>query len=280
VAFPERANLTAAAHPADRYVTVGDARLRYRDQGDGAAVILVHGWTLDLEMWDPQVAALSTAFRLVRFDRRGYGLSGGRPSGEQDATDIAALCAHLGLDRVALIGMSQGARSVLRFAGNVPKHVWAVVLDGPPAMGRTEVDGEVPIAHFREVVRTQGLEAFRREWSNHALMQLHTRDPQMRSLVNRMIERYPGHDIGPGEAAGAGASPVSLNSVLTPTLVLSGEHDLPSRVRAAQLLCAQLPSAERRSIAGAGHLANLDQPTVYSELCRAFFARHASGTVS
>jgi pimeloyl-ACP methyl ester carboxylesterase len=66
-----------AAHPADRYIAVGDARLRYRDEGDGPAVILVHGWTLDLEMWDPQVAALSAAFRLVRFDRRGYGLSGG-----------------------------------------------------------------------------------------------------------------------------------------------------------------------------------------------------------
>lgn len=261
----------------DRYVTVGDARLRYRDEGDGPAVILVHGWTLDLEMWDPQVAALSAAFRLVRFDRRGYGLSGGRPSGERDATDIAALCAHLGLDRVALIGMSQGARSVLRFAGHAPERVWGVVLDGPPAMGRTEVDGEVPIAHFREVVRTQGLDAFRREWSNHALVQLHTRDPRTRSLVDKMIERYPGHDLTPGAASGGSASPVSLNAVLAPTLLLNGEHDLPSRVRAAQLLSAQLPSAERRLIAGAGHLANLDQPAVYSELCRAFFdrSRHA-----
>ena len=256
----------------DRYVTVGDARLRYRDEGDGPAVILVHGWTLDLEMWDPQVAALSAAFRLVRFDRRGYGLSGGRPSGEQDVTDIAALCAHLGLDSVALIGMSQGARSVLRFAGNAPEHVWAVILDGPPAMDRIEVAGEVPLTHFQEVVRTQGLEAFRREWSSHELVQLHTRDPQMRSLVDRMIGRYPGHDIAGGGVAGASGAPVSLNSVVAPTLVLSGAHDLASRVRAAQLLSARLPSAEHRSIAGAGHLANLDQPTVYSELCRAFFA--------
>jgi pimeloyl-ACP methyl ester carboxylesterase len=212
----------------------------------------------------------------VRFDRRGYGLSGGRPAGEQDATDIAALCAHLGLDRVALVGMSQGARSVLRFASNAPTRVWAVILDGPPAVGCSAVDDDVSIAHFQDVVRERGLEAFRSEWSTHAFVQLRTRDPQMRRLVNRMIERYPGHDLAPGEAVGASDAPLELNSVLAPTLVLSGAHDLVGRVRAAKLLSEQLPSAEHTVIAEAGHLINLDQPAVYTELCRSFLTRHAS----
>ena len=46
--------LPAAMHPpaADRYFTADGARLRYRDEGSGPALLLVHGWTLDLEMWD------------------------------------------------------------------------------------------------------------------------------------------------------------------------------------------------------------------------------------
>jgi len=271
--------LTAAAHPADRYVTVEAARLRYRDEGRGPAVILVHGWTLDLEMWDPQVNALRDAFRLVRFDRRGYGLSGNRPEVEHDAADIAALCAHLGLNRVALIGMSQGARSVLRFAGNAPARVYAVILDGPPAFDYAAMDDDVPMAHFRNIARTRGLEAFRREWSAHTLMQLRTRDPDIQRLVSRMIERYPGHDLTGREAISSGAAPLRLNSVLAPTLVLSGAHDLASRLRAAEFLSAQLPLAEHTVIAEAGHLTNLDQPILYSELCRSFLNRHANPPV-
>ena len=67
-------HLREPTHAADRYFKVADARLRYRDEGQGPAVMLVHGWTLDLEMWDPQVSALRDGFRLVRLDRRGHGL--------------------------------------------------------------------------------------------------------------------------------------------------------------------------------------------------------------
>ena len=48
---------------ADQYLQVEEVRLRYRDEGAGPALLLVHGWTLDLEMWDPQVAGLRDAFR-------------------------------------------------------------------------------------------------------------------------------------------------------------------------------------------------------------------------
>ncbi len=116
----------------DRYFTTDGARLRYRDEGRGPAVLMVHGWTLDLQMWEPQVAALRDAFRLVRFDRRGFGLSSGRPSGSQDIADIRALCAHLSIERVALVGMSQGVRAVMGFARAAAPAVSGLILDGPP----------------------------------------------------------------------------------------------------------------------------------------------------
>lgn len=122
---------TAAADPLDRYCHVGGVRLRYRDEGTGPCVLLVHGWTLDLEMWEPQVAALRRDFRLVRLDRRGHGLSAGLPDTAGDAADLAALCRHLGIARCGLIGMSQGARGVLGFASTAPEQVTAMILDGP-----------------------------------------------------------------------------------------------------------------------------------------------------
>jgi len=254
---------------------VEDARLRFRDEGAGPAVILLHGWTLDLEMWDPQVARLRQEFRLVRVDRRGHGFSSGTPSTARDATDVTALCHHLGLTRVAVIGMSQGARSALAFAGGAPERVDAVILDGPPSFELAPADEDVPLEHFRTVARTRGMAAFRREWLRHPLTQLRTADPQMRAHLIAMIERFAGNEFTDSplesEVLPVPALPRSWNA---PTLVLSGELDVPRRVQCADRLSAQLPCAERAVITGAGHLPNLDRPDEYSEICRAFLNRH------
>src|SRR5215468_1687281 len=166
-------------HAADLFVVVDGARLRFRDEGRGPAVLLVHGWTLDLEMWDPLVSALRDAFRLIRLDRRSHGLSRGIPAPERDSDDLAALCQHLGLTRVALLGMSQGVRGVLGFAARAPGQVQALVLDGPPPLD-SESDPEVPLDEYAALVRTRGIEAFRHEWARHALMQLRTPNPEVR----------------------------------------------------------------------------------------------------
>jgi 3-oxoadipate enol-lactonase len=264
-----------ATHPADQYLQVEDARLRFRDEGAGPAVILLHGWTLDLEMWDPQVARLRQEFRLVRVDRRGHGFSSGTSSAVRDAADVAALCQHLGLTQVAVMGMSQGARAAIAFAAGAPERVDAVILDGPPSFESALADEEVPLAHFRTVVRRRGMAAFRREWLRHPLTQLRTADPQMRAHLIAMIGRFAGNELtGRTREPDGRAAPALLRSLHAPALVLSGELDVPLRIQSAERLSVQLPCAERAVISGAGHLPNLDRPDEYSEICRAFLKRH------
>jgi non-heme chloroperoxidase len=77
----------------DLYFASGDARLRYRDDGEGPPVVFIHGWTLDLDAWEPQ-AALAPSMRVIRYDRRGFGLSGGTPGRAADADDLARLRAR------------------------------------------------------------------------------------------------------------------------------------------------------------------------------------------
>ena len=261
-------------YAADQFVLVNGARLRFRDEGRGPAVLLMHGWTLDLEMWDPQVAGLRDSFRLIRLDRRGHGLSGGTPAAERDGADLAAFCRHLQLRRVALLGMSQGVRGVLGFACAAPAAVDAVIVDGPPALDAA-VDPDVPVERYAALARTQGIEAFRREWARHELMALRTRDPDMRSLLTAMIARYPGTDLRQPAISDAPAA-VNLHCVTAPALVLSGEHDLAGRRRAARQLAARLPDAELAVVPEAGHLPNLDSADTYNGLCRTFLTRHLS----
>jgi pimeloyl-ACP methyl ester carboxylesterase len=258
---------------ADQFAVVNGTRLRFRDEGAGPALLLVHGWTLDLEMWDLQVRALRDTFRLIRLDRRGQGLSGGMPAAERDSEDLAGLCRHLGLTRVALLGMSQGARAVLGFACSAPEKVHALILDGPPPV-TGESDPDVPLERYAALVRTHGIEAFREEWARAALMQLRTPGPEARALLAAMIARYPGNDLRQPAMQGEPAAHFRLESLAVPTLIVSGAHDLASRRRAARQLAAQLSDVELAVIPGTGHLPNLDSPDAYSELCRGFLTRH------
>jgi pimeloyl-ACP methyl ester carboxylesterase len=125
-------------------------------------------------------------------------------------------------------------------------------------------------------VRIRGIEAFRREWAGHALMQLRTRNPEARALLAAMIARYPGDDLRHPASQAEPAARVRLESLTVPTLVLSGEYDLAGRKRAARQLAARLSDAEFAEIPGAGHLPNLDSPDVYSKLCREFLTHHYS----
>jgi pimeloyl-ACP methyl ester carboxylesterase len=261
-------------HAADLFVVVDGASLRFRDEGRGPAVLLVHGWTLDLAMWDPLVSTLRDRFRLIRLDRRGHGLSRGMAAPERDSEDLAALCRHLRLSRVALLGMSQGVRAVLGFACAAPGQVHALILDGPPPLDSAS-DPEVPLDQYAALVRTHGIEAFRRVWARHPLMQLRTQDPELRALLAAMIARYPGEDLRqPASPAEPAAEPLGLESLRVPALVVSGEYDLPARRQAAETLAARLPDAELAVIPGAGHLPNLDSPDAYSQVCREFLTRH------
>jgi len=268
------ASAAETLHPPDRYLDVeGGVRLRYRDEGQGPAVLLVHGWTLDLEMWDAQVEAWRDSFRLVRLDRRGHGLSGERGTTPCDAQDLASLCRYLQLAHVAVLGMSQGVRSALAFAAAAPTVVSALILDGPPQLAHSTPEDDVPLSRYRALLRTQGIDALRREWARHPLMQLRTRDPATQALLSAMLSRYHGEDLRTPDSA-AEAAELVVESITAPALVVSGEHDLPARVRAADHLCARLERGERAVIADAGHLANLDNPQAYNERCRTFLALH------
>jgi pimeloyl-ACP methyl ester carboxylesterase len=262
----------------DRYLEVEGARLRYRDSGSGAVVVLLHGWTLDLEMWNPQVARLGDRFRLVRLDRRGHGRSSGVPGAERDVADLAVLCRSLQLDAIAVVGMSQGTRSALAFASQAPTMVRALVLDGAPDLQPGTAQGDIPLAHFKDVLRTQGIAALRSEWRAQDAMQLRTADRDMHALLKEMLERYDGRDLRDGAAAGTATAQVDLGDITIPVLVLNGEFDLATRSTAAEHLCRQLPQAERHLISGAGHLPNLDNPDEYAHLCRSFLSRQLRGS--
>src|SRR5438477_178428 len=93
--------------------------------GDGAAVLFSHGFLMDHEMFEPQVAALSGEFRCITWDERGFGQSEATADFTywDSADDALALLTHLGVERAFLVGMSQGGFLSMRAALRAPGRV-------------------------------------------------------------------------------------------------------------------------------------------------------------
>lgn len=237
--------------------------------------MLVHGWALDLDMWQAQIDLLADRYRVIAFDRRGFGRSSGVPDIEQDVRDIERLLDCFALSRAAIVGMSQGARVALRWAQKHPDRASCLVLDGPPAEGGSQSLGarELPIDDYRDRIRREGIDAFRRMWLEHPFMQLHTSAPCAHLLLREIAVRYPAWDLLMNEP-----SPLSLLAerellrLNVPTLILSGEHDSAQRRSIANRLAQTLPDARLKVLPGAGHLAALDDPGAYVQALRDFFS--------
>jgi non-heme chloroperoxidase len=120
-------------------------QIYYEDHGAGAAVVLVHGYLLDGHSWEKQeLALLAAGYRVITYDRRGFGGSS-RPSIGYDydtlAADLGALLDHLDLRDTVLVGFCAGTGEVIRYlAASGPERVHAAVLIAPlpPFLPRTD----------------------------------------------------------------------------------------------------------------------------------------------
>lgn len=268
---------TRAPASTETFLEVDGARLRLRDEGQGRALVLVHGWALDLEMWEPQAAAWSSQWRVLRYDRRGFGASTGQPSLATDARDLESLLRRLDLHEVVLLGMSQGARVAMQVAaGPLSGRIAGLVLDGAPWDAAGNGEPEVPIDRYRELARGQGIEAVRAEWRRHPFMQLATQDSAAHALLAGITARYPGADLR-GRAVTDTAVPPDVATIAAPTLVVNGVLDTARRRAKGIALARALPHAMHALVLGAGHLPNLDNPAEYNRRVLAFVEQHCAG---
>jgi non-heme chloroperoxidase len=126
-----------------------DIKVYYEDHGSGQPVVLIHGYPLNSDSWERQEPALlSAGYRVIRYDRRGFG-SSSRPTTGFDydtfAADLNAMMEHLQLEDAVLVGFSMGTGEVTRYLGKYGSaRVSKGVLFGaiPPVLLKTDDNPE------------------------------------------------------------------------------------------------------------------------------------------
>src|SRR5438552_3697269 len=154
--------------------------LYYEDHGSGRPVVLIHGWPLSGASWEKQLPVLLAAgYRVITYDRRGFGRSSQPTTGynyDTFAEDLHQVVTTLALRHLALVGFSMGGGEVARYLGthgseNVSKAVF--IASVPPFLLKTAdnpegVDGSVFVGIEKAIAadRPAFLSAFLKDFYN------------------------------------------------------------------------------------------------------------------
>jgi 3-oxoadipate enol-lactonase len=254
----------------------------------GPTVVLIHGHSVDLRLWDEQVPALTVAgYRVIRYDVRGHGRSTVPPTGytwENYAADLHDLMERLSLDAAHVVGLSMGGGIALQFAlyaSGGPARVLSLTLVDSALPGFTyseEFSGQIEalVAAVRAESRsTEGASssaAFERLWLTHPLFDGLRRFPDRFQRLREMVLAYPAADYREGAVPAGYASGLidRLHEIAAPALVLVGEMDIPDFHRVADILAENLPHARKLVLTDCGHVSPLEQPQAFNEALIAF----------
>jgi pimeloyl-ACP methyl ester carboxylesterase len=238
-------------------------RLHYEDRGSGPAILLTHGYTATLRMWDPQVAELSKRYRAISWDMRGHGESDSPAepaaySHESTADDMAALLDHCGVEKAVVGGLSLGGYMSLAFYVAHPQRVRALMLfDTGPGYRKDEGRAEW----------NRLAESYARRFERDGLAALGAGE-EVKIARHRSAQGLAHAARGILAQKDARAIEV-LPSITVPTLLVAGSEDKPF-LAGMDYMARKIPGAVKVVIEGAGHTPNLEKPEQFNRAVGSF----------
>lgn len=264
------------AQPAihEAYAVVPGARIFYRDTGgSGTPVVLLHAATGSSRVWEYQIPAFTAAgYRVIMFDRRGWGRTEIEPGSTQSsaaADDLLALLDQLHLDRVHIVGTAAGGFVAFDFTLSFPQRVRSLTVANSIGgvqdpefleLGRRirppEFDKLPP--EFREVGPSYraGNAAGTARW-----------------IELEKISRPPGPPA-PAQLLRNRMTLAMLETIHAPTLLLTGDADLYAPPPITRMFAQHIKGAEVVVVPEAGHSTYWEQPDLFNQAVLKFLGRH------
>lgn len=240
----------------------------FEDTGhDLPPLVLLHPGIADSRIWKPLLSELTRRHRVIRYDARGYGRSPAPTAPFTLLRDLVTVLDTLGLERVPIVGCSQGGGSALGLALAQPARVSALVLlcpgiPGYPVPPDPETDAEFEAAEpwGVEAVAEVGL----RVWTAAG------RTPEVVELMRSAARAWFANEGFEQED-----SPVydRLGDLAVPTSLLVGDADRPWLIEAGRAAAARIPGCELIEVPGVDHLPPLRVPNRVLRQIRETLAR-------
>jgi 3-oxoadipate enol-lactonase len=232
-------------------------------------VVFLHGLGGDRRSWLYQVPSFCDAFAVINVDLRGHGDSSA-PDGEWStadmARDVVRLLRNLGAEKAHLVGLSLGGMVALRFALDFPYATESLVLAGTiGGPGRFAPQWRDAVKFIEE----NPMPAIAKQRIPAAFSD--SIDPVMRDYFVDRVSRNDKDAYARTARAIGGFDVVDrLGDIAAPTLVIVGERDAVTPPELSAELAERIANARLVTIAGAGHLCNLERPAEFNRAVREF----------
>lgn len=249
-------------------------RMAYRLERKGPMVVLSNSLGTDWRLWEALVRRLPPGLRVLRYDKRGHGLSdlgGETVSIEGLAEDAAALIETAGGGSCVFVGLSIGGLIGQALAAARPDLVRALVLVSTAAkIGTAEVWGE-RIAQ----AEAGGLEAIADGAMGRWFSPAFRATPEL-AVWRNMLVRTPAHGwIACGRAIAAADLTTSTAALRLPTLTIAGEVDAATPPYLVEATARLIPGAAFHVMPDVGHLPCVEAPEAMAAILNPFLAEHA-----
>lgn len=252
-----------------KYVQGSDIKIAYQIAGVGTPLILIGGYSLTKESWQPLVPYLSDHFQVITFDNRGVGGTVGDKkefSVADMAADTVALMDSLGIDKAHFFGISMGGLIAQNICLDYPERVLKTVLGCTTHGGREAVPGDkaamqsLADAANPAIARADSLKAsLPFSFSDNFRENNSTKVDDF--IKQSLAMNTPKEGLkGQMGALSVYNSKPRLAEIDLRILILTGDEDVHIPAENSELLQAAIPAAELTVVKGAGHLFYLEQP--------------------
>lgn len=267
--------------PIDEPATAPYVHLHIEDSGgNGSAVVLIHGWPLSAKAWEPQVTVLEAAgYRVVTYDRRGFGYSG-KLETDYDfdtlADDLYRVMDQCGLEKVTLVGFSMGGGEVARY---VTRHgesrlrsvVFAAAV--PPYLMKTADNPDGPLTPEKAQDKRNSLEHDRNAYFDEFTTGFFSANGVLQVTESQRAEAMAICLQSSQQAALTCMDSFSttdfredLKRLTVPTLIIHGDADAVVPIEGSGLRThIAVPHSQLVTVAGAPHGLNVSHAKAFNE---------------
>ena len=238
--------------------------------GGGSPLVLLHPGVGDSRIWDPVLPVLAASYRVIRYDARGFGRSPAPAVKFSLLADLITVLGYFGLDRVAIVGCSQGGSSALGLAVEHPARVSALVLLCPGIPGYPwpgEPDDELD-AEYERALGAGDVEALA------GLMQRVWAAAGPTPAVTEQLRSAARAEISSGDLQQPDPAVFDrLGEIAVPTSLLVGDADFAPLIEADRQAAARIPGCELTVAPGMDHLPPLREPDLVLRIIRSTLSR-------
>jgi 3-oxoadipate enol-lactonase len=263
-----------------KFATVGEITLHYTLEGlkAGVPLVFINSLGTDHRIWDQLIPNFAKQFPIIRYDKRGHGLSDCPPgpySIRDHANDLAGLLDHLHMKQAILIGASVGGMIALDYAARYPENVLALVLcDTAAKIGAPEFWDE-----RIEAIRENGLngmaETILARWFAGSFLAQHP--AEYWGYFNMLTRTPTAGYIATCEALRTADLSEAVRTIKAKALVLCGAEDLATPPGLGRELTASLTDARFELIEQAAHLPCVEQPEAMAAKLDQFLRENGYG---